>query len=636
MALVRPITIMNRYTATILVLTLLSSLLHAASLEIRIVSLDWVELKVTTTATAAQTQVQQSTDLETWTHFATISGSNVTQTYQIPTTQNRMYFRAEGGQALPTLPEASRFLTQATLGANYETIERVAQIGYDAWITEQIALPPSLHLPRNQSLQVIEQIGEEQLILSPFITSWWDRAMYAPDVLRQRVAFALSEIFVVSFKGSDILEDNQPALANYYDILMNGSFGNFRQMLYEVSTSAVMGHFLSHAGNRRSDPTTNRFPDENYAREVMQLFTIGLYELNQDGTRKKDQSGNDIPTYTNAQITEFAKIFTGMTYNSGAGEPILDEQEFIEAVEDNLTLPMARYGPMHEPGIKTLLNGATTDGGATLAGLEKDLNAAIDNLFQHPNVGPFIGRLLIQRLVKSNPSPAYISRVAAVFVNNGQGVRGDMSAVVRAILMDEEARSMVVAINDPTHGMLREPLVRFAHMARAFDMTTTAGNFKQFFPFAVESLGMAPLQSPSVFNFFLPDHQPLGPIAQAGLVAPEFQITNATTTISTINMWGSETIGGFGVGFETDSEVPGQPETRVDLTDEIALVNANNISGLVDRLDILLTRGTLSTQARQIIMNSLTSASATDFDANDTVRYALYLFANTAEFNVLK
>lgn len=262
------------------------------------------------------------------------------------------------------------------------------------------------------------------------------------------MAFALSKIFVIA-QTTDELEDFNWGVATFYDILVDNAFGNFLDLLLEVSTNPAMGHFLSHVKNRPTDRANNIFPDENYAREVMQLFSIGLYELHQDGSRKKDAKGNDIPTYDNEDITNFAKVFTGFTYNplnpdngtpyyfDGPYEPVSSIEDYLEADEAWMGIEMARYEPMHKMGPKFLLNGEKTNGN-----IRTDLNAAIDNLFHHPNVGPFIGRQLIQRLFTSNPSKDYVFRVAGTFNDNGRGIRGDMKAVIRAILLDPEARNL--------------------------------------------------------------------------------------------------------------------------------------------------------------------------------------------------
>jgi uncharacterized protein (DUF1800 family) len=551
----------------------------------------------------------------------------------------------------PTLKEAARFLLQATLGVPYEEIERVTQIGPAAWLDEQAALPPTYHIERNAALGVPSD--EPDFPYRPILWSWWDVNMTAPDLLRQRIAFALSEILVVSRIGSDLLEDHQWALAGYYDLLVKNALGNYRDLLYDVTYSPVMGLFLTHVKNRKADPATNRFPDENYAREIMQLFTIGLYELNQDGSRRKNTAGNDIPTYSNRDIREFARVFTGLTFNPAVppayipyfhdplDPPVVDDEaSFLDSPDNNLNLPMIAFEPLHDTDTKQLLAYTNLDGQAVSGQLpanqttDADIQAAIDNLFHHPNVGPFVGRLLIQRLVKSNPSPAYIARVAAAFHDNGAGVRGDLLAVVRAILLDPEARNLT-ALNDPTHGMLREPYIRYLHLCRAFDVTTPSGTYRLEPGEAQESFQQEPLAAPSVFNFYLPDHSPRGPLEDAGLVSPEAQITTATTSVGAMNFWTWR----LGYGDILPSLLPPNLDDtesgEMDLDDELALVDTP--AALLDRLDILLCGGAMTPATRAALLQALLDVQATEaLDATDTVHFALYLIANTPDFAVLR
>ncbi|MEM9282367.1 MAG: DUF1800 family protein [Verrucomicrobiota bacterium] len=543
----------------------------------------------------------------------------------------------------PTLAESSRFLQQATMGSSYATIQAVAASGIPAWIESQFLIPPTSHVATNNALSQSYFAADinETLTTSPYIWTWWDTAIGAPDLLRQRVAFALSEIFVVA-ETTELLQDNYWGIATYYDILVNNAFGNYRDLLYQISTNPAMGHFLSHVKNRPTDATNNIFPDENYAREIMQLFSIGLYELNQDGSRKKDAMGRDIPTYDNTDITNFARVFTGLTYNprpptNGSpydGDavnwaPITSAELYLDASDLWMATEMAQYEAMHETGSKNLLNGAITSGT-----LQQDLDAAIDNLFNHPNTGPFISRLLIQRLVTSNPSPDYIFRVAAAFNNNGSNVRGDMKAVIRAILLDPEARNRS-QLSNPQFGKLREPALRHTQLIRAFNPTSSTGRFPAEQYEAREAYAQQPMSAPSVFNFYLPDHQPLGPIKDAGLTGPEFQITTATTSIKTMNFWSS--IIQFEEYFTLDRDFFSTTQITFDYSAEIALADsAAELPALVDRLDILLTRGDLSAANRITILNALTSAFAAGNDPAEIVRFALYLFASSPDFAVLR
>ncbi len=541
---------------------------------------------------------------------------------------------------LPTLAEASRFYQQAGLGATYTELEQLTQTGIPAWIDTQFSLPPTLHVPVNNQLTVYEsENGEEPFPHSPYVWTWWFVSMNAQDQLRQRVAFALSEILVIS-QITDELEDHNWGIATYYDLLVTHAFGNYRDLLHDVATSPAMGNYLSHAKNMPANPALNRFPDENFAREIMQLFSIGLYELEQNGTRKQDDQGNPIATYTNKDIENFANVFTGLTYNPAPptngtpwfGEddwtPILNEDDFIGADSQWMGLPMAGYDPLHTSGVKKLLRGAETNGN-----LEQDLTAAIDNLFQHPNTGPFIGRRLIQRLVTSNPSPAYVYRVAEAFRDNGQGVRGDMKAVIRAVLLDPEARNGSVQ-HQTDHGKLREPLLRHVHLARAFRMRAAQTPLRMDNFDGAQAYAMQPMGAPSVFNFYLPDHQPAGELREAGLVGPEFQITTSTTTIKTLNFL-SGAIAWDGL-ITNDEELAGNDEILTDYQAELQLVEADNLPGLVERLNLLLTRGQMSSSTRQILEQTLQQAVLAEIEPDDLVRFAVTLIASSPDFAVLR
>ncbi|MEM8963472.1 MAG: DUF1800 family protein [Acidobacteriota bacterium] len=525
-----------------------------------------------------------------------------------------------GPITLTAQQRASRFVAQATFGGDLAMINQVNNMGLESWLDAQMALAHTPILEDHSAF--VAQFGEED-IANYFDWAWWNRAMLAPDVVRQRVAFSLSQIFVVS-RRLDLLYDLGDAIASYHDIFLRNAFGNFRDILFDVTMHPVMGFYLSHLNNRRSDASINRFPDENYAREVMQLFSIGLVELNPDGTPVLAPEA--VPTYTNAEITEFAKIFTGLTLSPyDPDDPVIfgtDEGDWLE--------PMVMVEAEHEPGPKNLLNGFVVPGGQT--GMQ-DINMAIDNLFNHPNVGPFIGRLMIQRLVTSNPSPAYVGRVAAAFADNGFGVRGDMKALWKAILLDPEARD-TNNIGDPNFGKVREPFTKWVHVGRAFHATSNSGQFRHFGGAEpgdddVENdnvaLAQYPYFAPSVFNFYLPDHSPAGPLTTAGLVAPEMEIVHAFTSIATINLMNRAVI------FEHYIyDAPADEDVRLNLATEEAIAQTGP-SALVDHLDLLLTYGTLSASSRQIILDAITPLAA---DPYDQVIMALYLFLISPEYAV--
>ncbi|MEM8934376.1 MAG: DUF1800 family protein, partial [Acidobacteriota bacterium] len=412
---------------------------------------------------------------------------------------------------------AARCLAQCTFGGDLQLIDTIVSSGFETWLDAQMALPPSLVLPTVEQLFDANPEGEDQFLHHDW--TWWENILTTPDVVRHRIVFCLSQIFVIS-RYEDLLYDSSYAVGAYHDVLARHAFGNFRDLLLAVALQPSMGIYLSHLNNRRSAPSLNRFPDENFARELMQLFSIGLFELNPDGSRKLDGRGQPIPTYGNAEITEMAKIFTGLTLAPENGEPVIFGEEY-----DTFHVPMVMFEPEHEPGPKTLLGGFVVPAGQT--GMQ-DIEAAIDHLVAHPNVGPFIGRRLIQCLVTSNPSPAYVARVAAAFDDNGMGVRGDMKAVFKAILLDTEARDES-KLTDPTFGKVREPFVRWVQLGRTFHATSPTGRFRHFGGLdpggenvdniEVVFLGQYPFFSPSVFNFFSPTHQPAGTLTNADLVA---------------------------------------------------------------------------------------------------------------------
>ena len=502
---------------------------------------------------------------------------------------------------------AARFLAQSTLGADWEDIERTTQLGIDNWLEDQFQQPIGRHEPLAAALQN----GGVVLDSATRRAVWWQQVMESPDQLRQRVALALSEIYVVS-DDFGAVDDNVLGASNYYDLLLEHAFGNFRDLLLDVSLHPIMGAYLSHLGNERSNPAQGRFPDENYAREVMQLFSIGLFELNIDGTLQLDGDGNAIPTYDNDDITEFAKIFTGLSFASAFpdfrnGLPVWDR-------------PMRMYQSYHEPGPKFLLRGHYVP--ASQSGMQ-DIESAIDNLFQHPNVGPFVARRLIQRMITSNPSPAYVRRVAEAFGNNGNGVRGDMQAVVRAVLLDPEARTWpTTAVS--IEGRVRESFLRRVHLARAFNAENLTRNYPIDDRRAPVDFGQRPMSSPTVFNFFLPDHQPTGEIADRDLFAPEFQIITAVTVIASADALETQITNAM------NSTPDPLAAVQLDLTDEIAL--APNVTALIDRLDLLMTYGNMSGQMRQILVENISRLS----DPTERAQMALYLIAISPEFAVIQ
>ena len=522
------------------------------------------------------------------------------------------------------LNEASRFASQSTFGLPYEGIEEIAKTGRDRWLDQQFDIPPTLHKTIAEDLITRQADGEwQEFVDNPFKLrnvihrfAWWQQTMTAEDVVRQRVAYALSQFFVVSDKV-EVLRINPYSLTSFYDVLLENAFGNFRDLLKDVALSPAMGLYLSHANNSKANPEENIFPDENFAREVMQLFSIGLYELNIDGSVKVDSDGVPIPTYDNDDIREMAKVFTGLTY-AGEGH-YWGRNWFWHDDTEVFSLPMIMYENYHEQGEKKLLNGWVVPAGQT--GMQ-DVESAIDNLFYHPNVGPFFCKQLIQRLVTSNPSPAYVERVARAFNGETGSPRGDMKTVLKAILFDTEAELLG---NTSAFGRLKEPAVRIVSLSRIFNYTSDSGEYYNT-GYRLEYLtGQHPLSSPSVFNFYQPNYSPVGEIADGGMVAPEFQITTATTVIGVTNQIG------LAIFYENQAFHTWHPhfETpRIDLTDYEEL--AANPGDLVDRLNIVLTQGKLSQSSRDIVMDVLDRVE----DHKDRAMLAIYLVLISSDYSV--
>ena len=532
-----------------------------------------------------------------------------------------------GADALPPAPQppgpeqldsASRLTARGTLGMPFADIEAIAATGEEAWLERQFALPVGSHqavvdelqgrLAAGELVELERQFGDPRFLFRRL--AWWQQEITAPDVLRQRIALALSEILVVSDRVDDLAADPY-ALSNYYDTLLEHAFGNYRDLLRAVTLHPAMGIYLSHINNAPADPQNNTYPDENYAREVMQLFTIGLFELNPDGSEKLDAAGDPVPTYDSDDIREFARVFTGLSFDGPNARFWGREPEFRR--------PMRMFDAYHDSAEKVLLNGVTLPAGQ--GGLQ-DVDAAIDNLFHHPNVGPFIGRQLIQRLVTSNPSPAYVARVAAAFNGDEGGSRGDMRALIRAILLDPEARA--APGTDPEFGKLREPLLRVTALLRQFHAASPDGFYANTGYYLEELLLQHPLSSPSVFNFFLPAHSPVGEIADAGLVAPEFQITNSNTVVGVSNVADLVLLGEV----VNDLDIPPFQGATLDLGEYLAL--AEDIGQLLDRLDRVMTYGTLQPATREVIEQILPQIDDLAF----RVQAAIYLIFVSPDYAV--
>lgn len=520
--------------------------------------------------------------------------------------------------------EAARFLLQATFGPTKAEIDALVQTGYSTWITQQLARPATLHRPLTLADFAANNAGGQGgTSTTPNtrpgqphrLNAWWRASLTGEDQLRQRVAFALSQIFVISDQNGTI-NNWQEGAAHYYDVLVRGAFGNFRQLLEDVTLSPMMGIYLSHLRNAKAAGAA--LPDENYAREIMQLFTIGLNELNPDGTLRLDGQGLPIPTYSQTTISETARILTGWgfaqnysanpSFRGGGGtRPDNSAPDYID--------PMRLYPASHDDGEKRIVGGKivpANQGGA------RDLADLLDTLFNHPNTGPFVSRQLIQRLVTSNPSPGYVYRVAQVFANNGAGVRGDLGAVVRAILLDYEARSPQAA-SGLTYGKLKEPLLRTTALFRAGKASTNTGRLP--ITNSMAQISQMALNAPTVFNFFEPQYVQPGDLAAAGLFAPEFQILTDTTAISIPNYL-------YGFLYNNRPADAASNTVYLDLTEYAAL--AATPVALVDRLNLILCGGSLSTPARDRMVAALTGMPNGTTDL-EKARSAFYLMLTTPE-----
>lgn len=551
--------------------------------------------------------------------------------------------------APPTLTResAARFLTQATFGPTLDEIDRLQRIGLEAWIDEQLALPASRQLPfLDQLLRDGEDVWQDKRQ-----EIWWRHALEAPDQLRQRVAFALSQIFVISDQNG-ALEANPMAIAHFYDLLAEHAFGNYRDLLEDVTLHPAMGHYLSMYKNRRPDPELNIRPDENFAREIMQLFSIGLVRLNRDGT---PQGNPPTPTYDQETIRGFAHVFTG--WNFSTCEPIepWDVPEGFNwwaweycpsgpegqdwRLHAGWRTPMEPWGEGSQlgevyharEGAKQLLTypGVALPGGVLPAGgtARSNLAAALDNIFAHPNVGPFMARRLIQRLVTSNPTPAYIARVAAAFDDDGTGVRGNLGAVVRAILLDPEARTRGAA--GGTFGKLREPLLRVTQLWRALDARSADGRIREGWPDYYG--GQAVQRSPTVFNFFLPDYQLPGEIADRGLYSPEFQITTDTFLVRLANEIGGKVFWAF----QGNPWLGDWDPVAVNIDRELAM--ASDPPRLVRHLNLLFMAGQMSQPMFDVLVAHVESIAVDEWEwEQQRVQDALWLLLTSPEYVVEK
>ena len=492
------------------------------------------------------------------------------------------------------------------MGASRAQIAVVQSLGYAGWLDAQFSMPASTSRWDwlvAKGFNAITYKNSE----GGFDASAWCKLISAPDTLRQRITLALSEITVAAIDGLVGSGWRAFSAAAYMDLLEANAFGNYRTLLGQISTSAPMGQFLTFRGNVKANPSTGSHPDENYARELMQLFTIGLVKLNLDGTPVL-VNGAPVYTYMQDDVSALARVFTGWDFDlavSGNTTP------------DFLRRPMSQVPSRHETGASSFLGGTVAAG---INGADA-MRAALDILFAHANVAPFISRQLIQRLVTSNPSPGYVARISAVFNNDGRNVRGNLQAVIRALLLDPEARTTP---QSPGAGKLREPVLRLTAWARACAVTSASdtwaiGNTSD----PVSRLGQSALRSPSVFNFFRPGYVPAGSgIAAAGLVAPEFQIANESSVVGYVNF--IQRLVGSGIGDVLANYTPWLPL-------------ADNGESLVAEINTVLAAGQLGAATRTLIVNAINAMpKGTDALRLNRIRVTLVLVLAAPEFIVLK
>ncbi len=509
-------------------------------------------------------------------------------------------------------PDAVRFLEQSTFGPTEALAASLQDGGFSGFVDAQFAAsasslgsypvvlqPPAVVCP----LSAPSNCYRDNFTAFQPAVQFFHNALVGEDQLRQRVAFALSQIFVVS----DGEVNSTYGMADYEQLLSNDAFSNFRQILQDVTLSPAMGRYLNMVNNDKANPTAGTHPNENYARELLQLFSIGLVKLNADGTVVTDSNGQPLPTYDQSVVDGFAAVFTGWTYPTvpGATQKPHNPTNYrgvMEAVQSN-----------HDVTLKTLLDGATLPAGQSAA---QDLEGALDLLFNHPNVGPFIGKQLIQFLVTSNPSAGYVSRVSAAFADNGSGVRGDLKAVVKAILLDSEARGPVQS--GTGYGKLREPALLAANLARALEVQSDGVYLRN----ASSALEQPVYEAGSVFNFYPPNY----PLNGTTLVSPPSTLLDTASVLVRSNFI-------YALLFDAiapDPTIPGATGTSAPLTS--LMTSAGDAGALADRLNALLMHGTMSSGMRQAVLDAVNAVAASD--PLDRVRAAVYVVGTSAQYQV--
>lgn len=544
--------------------------------------------------------------------------------------------RAAGTSLFGDPYSTSRFLSTATFGARRGDIDRLTGTSASAWFLAQIDLAPSLYGPIADRY-FARGSNTAFLPFSPNTMGFWRLAVDAPDQLRQRMSFALSQILVASDFGGELLSDFPTAINYYADVLVRNALGNYRDLLEEITYAPAMGHYLTYMGNLPADEITGRRPDENYAREILQLFTIGLLELNRDGSPRTNAQGEPRETYTNQDVTGLARVFTGLNIREPRDNPFAEEREFADLVRE----PMVVFEEDHSQRAKSFL-GLTIPAGTPG---RRSITMALDHIMAHPNVGPFVGRQLIQRFTRSNPSSAYVDEVAMAFDSGrytlpdgsvvGEGRKGDLTAALAAVLFSAEAQGAYLT-GDPGSGKLREPVLRFTQWARAFEVATAGVEYLPILYDTMEALEQHPFRSRSVFNFFRTGYVAPGTSSGSeGMTVPELQIVNASTIPGYLNF-----IAFFSFAAAADCEdseelreefadyeypfdeslacgsfVPNYDEERVLAQDPVRLVQ---------HLDLLLAHGELGTDTQAEIVATV-QAIPVDFDDEEARDDSLFM-----------
>ena len=520
----------------------------------------------------------------------------------------------------PSRADVVRFLEQATMGPTEALVAHVQEVGFAKFLDEQLAAPPSGY-PDLPAMPASTQVGcpdgspatcvRDNYTMYPLQVRFFQNALAGEDQLRQRVALALHEILVVS--GVAIRQPS--AVGPYLNMLRGDAFGNYRTLIGDLTVSPAMGDYLDMVNNLAAVPPANIPPNENYARELLQLFSVGVDLLNEDGTPQVDAAGEPLPTYDQETIEEFGRVFTGWTYATAAGATprktnpanykapmwLYRDAKGLDATHDKGTKAILAYRGAPHPVLPANQDGAV------------DLEQALDDVFDHPNVGPFFGRQLIRHLVTSNPSPAYVARVARVFADDGRGVRGNLAAVVKAILLDPEARGPEKS--DPQYGRLREPVLFVTNLCRALGATSDGVLAAQ-----ATAMGQNLFNPPTVFSYFPADYE-----VRDGLLGPEFGIESSTTTIARVNFVSALVWNGIGKTTPTGG-------TTVDLSRWNSL--AADPAALVSAVDRLLLHGTMTGEAAREVAAAVAAVPASD--ALGRVKTAVSLVASSPAYQVAR